>query len=270
MKRKIAIGRFSNETRYGKTLLVDQNLDPLGKQASDILAARLVESGKFLVFERGEADRVKQEQQLSGGAGSLIGVDTLIIGSVTEFGRSTGGEKGWLHKTKVQLAHAKVDVRLVDVRTGQMFFSASGSGEATTESGETLGFGSRADYDATLNDKAIGAAIANLMNSVLTKLQERQWRTDILKVAGNVVYISGGARQGLRSNDELVVYRAGEVIKSQQTGFDIALPAAEVARLRIQSFFGDSEANEGAVAMLESGSLDASRLQGLYVAAGRP
>jgi len=32
-KRKIAIGRFTNETRYGRTFLRDGSSDPLGKQA---------------------------------------------------------------------------------------------------------------------------------------------------------------------------------------------------------------------------------------------
>ena len=43
-KRKIAIGRFSNETRYGRTFQVDADQDPLGKQASDMLMNRLVGS----------------------------------------------------------------------------------------------------------------------------------------------------------------------------------------------------------------------------------
>ena len=39
-KRKLAIGRFSNETRYGRTFQTDASLDPLGKQASDMLATK--------------------------------------------------------------------------------------------------------------------------------------------------------------------------------------------------------------------------------------
>ena len=34
LKRKIAIGRFSNESRYGAGLFVDQQNDRIGKQAS--------------------------------------------------------------------------------------------------------------------------------------------------------------------------------------------------------------------------------------------
>src|SRR5262249_7722430 len=101
LKRKVAIGRFTNETRYGKTFQVDPNLDPLGKQASDMLATRLVESQKFLVFERPDLDKVKAEQSLLRKS-NLIGVDALILGSVTEFGRSTTGKSGFLSATKIQ------------------------------------------------------------------------------------------------------------------------------------------------------------------------
>ncbi|MBP0594285.1 hypothetical protein J8I87_32390 [Paraburkholderia sp. LEh10] len=89
VKRKVAIGRFSNETRYGRTFVTDANLDPLGKQASDILASRLAASKQFLVFERPDI-AVAAEQSLSRDAG-LIGVDALILGSVTEFGRKADG-----------------------------------------------------------------------------------------------------------------------------------------------------------------------------------
>ena len=45
LKKKVAIARFSNETRSGQSFLVDDNNDRIGKQASDILSARLAETG---------------------------------------------------------------------------------------------------------------------------------------------------------------------------------------------------------------------------------
>jgi curli biogenesis system outer membrane secretion channel CsgG len=264
LKQKVAIGRFSNETRYGRTFVRDEAGDPLGKQASDMLAARLVESGAFLVFERPDLNRLQQEQQILGQA-NLIGVDTLILGSITEFGRSTTGESGFLSSTKRQTAHAKVEIRLADARTGQVFFSAAGSGEATNEAGEVAGFGARAAYDATLNDKAIGAAVSEVINSLVTKLQERPWRTDILKIQGGTVYISGGARQGLKVGDELAVMRAGETVKSAQTGFAIPLPPAEIGTIRVTQLFGDSETTEGAVAEIVTGQIAGVPPGGLFV-----
>ena len=38
IKRKVAIGRFSNETQYAKGLFYDKKNDPMGKQALDILS----------------------------------------------------------------------------------------------------------------------------------------------------------------------------------------------------------------------------------------
>ncbi|TNC95863.1 MAG: hypothetical protein FD121_1284 [Gallionellaceae bacterium] len=252
LKRKVAIGRFTNETNYGKTFQVDENSDPLGKQASDMLASRLVASNKFLVFERQDASKIKAEQAILK-EGELIGVDALILGSVTEFGRGTTGKSGFLSATKIQTARAKVEVRLVDARTGYSFFSASGTGEASTQSGEVAGYGSKADYDGSLNDRAIGAAISDLQVALMTKLQERPWRTDILKVSGNQLIISGGQRQGIKVGDHLSVMTQGETVKSGQTGFSITLPPTEIGKAKVISSFGDNESNEGSIAELVSG-----------------
>jgi curli biogenesis system outer membrane secretion channel CsgG len=264
LKRKVAIGRFTNETRYGKTFQVDANNDPLGKQASDMLSTRLVASQNFLVFERPDLDKVAAEQSISRASG-LVGVDALIIGSVTEFGRSTTGKSGFLSATKVQTAHAKVEIRMVDVRTGYVFFTASGAGDASTESGEIAGFGSKADYDASLNDRAIGAAISDVQSALVSKLDERPWRTVILKVDGRQLFISGGARQGLKAGDSLAVLQQGQQVKSDQTGFDITLPPKRVGQVRVVSFFGDNETNEGSVAEIVSGDFTDAQKGGLYI-----
>ena len=264
LKRKIAIGRFTNETLYGRTFLVDANHDPLGKQAADMLATGLVQSQKFLVFERPDINLIKKEQVGLTGR-NLIGVDTLILGSITQFGRSTTGKSGFLSATKVQTARAKVEIRLVDVRTGYVFYTATGVGEASTESGEIAGFGSKAAYDGTLNDRAIAAAISDVLSTVISTLQGRPWRTDILKVEGSQVYISGGPHQGLKVGDRLAVLRAGQTIRSKQTGFNITLPPKKIGDLEIVSFFGDDETNEGSIASVVSGTITEGDRQNLYV-----
>jgi len=265
LKRKVAVGRFTNETRYGRSLLRDYQGDPLGKQALDILSAQLVATGRFLVFERPDLNRIESEQRIAGSS-NLVGVDALILGSITEFGRSTTGQSGFLSSTKKQLARAKVDIRLADVHNGLLFFSTTGSGEATTEAGEVAGFGSRAGYDATLNDKALTAAISETVNQLVTKLEARPWRTAILKVSGNDVYISGGSRQGLRVGDELALMVEGERMKSPQTGLEITLPGREIGRLRVVSFFGTDETNEGSLTRMVQGALGKTRLSQIYVA----
>ncbi len=264
-KTKVAIARFSNETNYGRSLLNDADLDRIGKQASDMLASRLILSKLFVVLERPDLAKLQREQEFIGNV-ALVGADTLIMGSVTEFGRSVGGKSGFLSSTKVQLARAKVDVRLVDARTGHAYFSAMGAGEASTEVGEVAGFGSRSEYDATLNDRAISAAISDVIDRLINTLADRPWRTDILDMQGGQVFVSGGKNQGLRVGDSLVVMLSGALVKSQQSGFDVALPPKQVATLKVASLFGDTETNEGAACEVTSGTIDKAQLKKLFVA----
>lgn len=263
-KRKVAIARFTNESNYGRALMSEQDYDRIGTQASDMLASKLIKSNNFIVIERGDPAKLQREQAISGES-RLIGVDSLIVGSVTEFGRSIGGKTGFLSSTKMQTARAKVEVRLVNVKTGQAFFSAAGAGEANTESGEIAGFGSYADYDATLNDRAISAAISDMIDKLVSSLDDRQWKTDILEVQSGQVFISGGLKQGLKLGDVLQVMEQGATIKSKQTGFDINLPPKRIAEIRVISFFGDNENNEGAVCEVISGMVDPVRLGKIYV-----
>ncbi|QVM84146.1 MULTISPECIES: CsgG/HfaB family protein [Novosphingobium] len=268
LKRKIAIGRFTNETRYGQTLLRDSNLDPLGKQAADILAAYLVQSGDFLVFERGDMSQIASEQKRLGeGDQSMVGVDTLIIGSIVEFGRSEDGKRGFLNRERTQRAHAKVAIRLVDVRTGLAFHSATGSGEATTETKTTLGMGSTARFDGSLTDKALSVAIEDVLEELSNTIQAREWRTDILAIEDGQVFVSGGPSQGLQSGAQLKVMKAGRSVKSRQTGLDIQLPSTEVAQLQVVSHFGSGELGEGSIAKVVSGSVVGLDDEQIYVVA---
>ena len=100
LKRKIALGRISNETNYGQSLLRDRAGDPLGKQVTDLLSKALTESGAYLVFERPDISRLQSESQITGNKLNLVGVDALIIGSLTEFGRKTVGQTGFASSSK--------------------------------------------------------------------------------------------------------------------------------------------------------------------------
>lgn len=262
-KRKVAIIRFTNETNYGRSLMTDREYDSIGKQASDMLASRLIKSNSFLVFERTDLRKLMQEQAISGGG--LIGVDTAIIGSVTEFGRSVTGKSGFMSSTKNQTARAKVDIRLIDIKTGQAFFSVTGTGEANTESGEIAGYGSRAEYDATLNDRAIAAAITDVIDKLISTLEEKTWSTDILEAQDGQIFISGGVRQGLKVGDILRVMTFGQKVKSKQSGMEITLPGKQVATIRVISFFGDNENNEGSVCEVVNGKIDPVSAKNLSV-----
>ena len=115
LKRKVAIGRFSNETQYAKGAFYDKDNDPLGKQASDILGTKLAASGKFLLLERQDLDKIMDELKISGSDYQKIGADYLIIGSITEFGRKNIGDANVFSMQKNQIVQASVSIRLVDI-----------------------------------------------------------------------------------------------------------------------------------------------------------
>lgn len=267
LKRKIALGRITNETAYGRSLLRDRHDDPLGKQVTDMLSKALTESGHFLVFERPDLGRVKEEAALTGAKLNLVGVDVLIVGSLTEFGRKTIGETGFFSQTKRQVAYAKVDLRLVDTTNAQVVFATSGAAESSTESASVAGFGSQAAYDATLNDTAIRNAVAAGVSRLVNELSSRPWSTAILKLDAGNIFVSGGKTQGLRPGMQLSVETRGEKVKSPQTGMEITLPGRQIASVEIKSLFGDNETNEGAVAALASGSLQGYRIEDLILVA---
>lgn len=202
---------------------------------------------------------------MTGGKASIPPPGALIIGSVTEFGRSIGGKHGFMSTTKVQTARAKVETRLVDVKTGQAFFSVSGVGEASTETGTIAGYGSRAEYDATLNDRAISAAISDMLDKLVSTFGERPWKTDILEIQNGLIFISGGQRQGIKIGDLLQIMEQGATVKSKQSGFAINLPAKKVAEIRVTSFFGDNENNEGSICEISSGNVGTLKLGEIYV-----
>lgn len=265
LKRKVALGRVTNETLYGQSLLRDSKDDPLGKQVSDQLSKALTESGAYLVLERPDIGRLKDESALTGAKLNLVGVDALIMGSLTEFGRKTVGQTGFVSDSKKQVAFAKVDLRVVDASTGLVFFATSGAGEASTESAATFGFGSKAAYDGTLNDTAIRQAVSEVVNRLSNEMSSRPWQTYLLSADGGRLYVAGGKSQGLRPGMLFAVQTVGEKVKSPQTGFDITLPGRRVAEIRIDSLFGETETAEGSIASVVSGSIQGFRPDQLVV-----
>ncbi|MCF8378815.1 MAG: CsgG/HfaB family protein [Bacteroidales bacterium] len=259
LKRKVAIARFSNETKYGKSIFYDKENDPLGKQAMDILTAKLASTGKFMLFERSDLDKIMEEMNLGGNNDSVvINADYLIIGSVSEFGRNVEGDVGVVSRTKTQTARATVNIRLVDVYSGQIIYSEEGTGEATSEAKQVMGVGGQAGYNETLNDRAISAAISKLVNDIIQNLLDKPWRSYILDMEDGNIIISGGESQGLTTNKVLAVIEKGKKVKNPQTNMYIELPGREVGRIRVLSMFGDNELNEVSICVAESGTIPTS------------
>ncbi|WP_423129762.1 CsgG/HfaB family protein [Gaoshiqia sp. Z1-71] len=267
LKRKVAIGRFSNETQYAKSVFYDKENDPMGKQAGDILSTRLAASDKFLLIERQDYDKIVSELNTSGGISQNIGADYLIIGSITEYGRKNIGTQKVFSSSKEQIVEAGVSVRLVDVSTGIIIYSGEAKGEATAEDKRVMGFGQSADFDATLSDKAISAAISKLVENIINSCMDKPWKAYILSVEDGTYIISGGKSQGIKDGDTFTIIERGKLVKNPQTGLNIELPGKTAGTIRIDQTMGSTPEDEISFASLVDGTIDPTALDKYYIVA---
>ena len=152
-KRRVAVLPFE----YGAVSSQVGTVD-VGKGIVSLIITRLVNDGTYSVCERQVMDQILKEQNLSTSdrahpataakIGKLLGVDAIIVGTVTQFGfenHSTnvgaglsaassyipyvGGLGGFggltVHKQKVKVA---IDARLVDINTGEILGAVNGGG----------------------------------------------------------------------------------------------------------------------------------------------
>lgn len=266
IKRKVAIGRFSNETQYAKGIFYDKENDPMGKQALDILSAKLAASGKFLLLERSDLASLLEEAKKSDNGLATIGADYMIIGSITEFGRKNVGKSGVFSSTKSQIVEAAVAIRLVDVSTGLIIYSDEGKGMAELTTRTTMGVGGKADYDATLSDKAISEAIGQLVENIINKCTDKPWRTFFLSYDSDAQLIAGGASQGIKVGDVFAVKTKGKKVKNPQTGVMIELPGKQIGIVTVSQTSGDTPETEYSfVTFSGESAIDANKLMDYYI-----
>jgi curli biogenesis system outer membrane secretion channel CsgG len=262
IKRKVAIGRFSNETQYAKGLFYDKENDPMRKQALDILSSKLAASEKFILLERDDLDVLVAE---AGEGMNKIGADYIILGSITEFGRKAEGQQKVFSSTKTQTVEAGVSIRLVEAATGLIIYSDEAKGYAETTSKQTMGVGGTAGFDATLSDKAISAALSQLVENIINKCMDKPWRSYILSIEDGSYVISGGASQGLATGDTFNVYKKGKTVKNPQTGLNIELPGQKLGTVTVQTSYGDTPESEISFCTYSGEALDAENLSNYYI-----
>ena len=96
-KKRVAVFDFEYATvQSSSAAIFGTNVD-VGKGIADLMVDNLVRSGVYSVIERKALDKVLAEQNFSNSnradattaakLGKVLGVDAIIIGSVTEFGR---------------------------------------------------------------------------------------------------------------------------------------------------------------------------------------
>ena len=262
LKRKVAIGRFTNETQYAKGIFYDRENDPIRKQALDILSAKLGASGKFILLERDGLEELLAE---AGEGMQKIGADYIILGSITKFGRKVEGDQRVFSQTKTQTVEAGVSIRLVDVSSGLIIYTDEASGFAETSSKQTLGLGGSAGYDATLSDKAISAALSQLVENIINKCMDKPWRGYLLSIDDGNYIISGGASQGIEAGTTFGLYKKGKMVTNPQTGIKIELPGTKVGTLTVIMSMGDTPESEISFCSYSGNPIAADKLDEYYI-----
>jgi curli biogenesis system outer membrane secretion channel CsgG len=288
-KKRVAVFDFDYATvRTNSAALFGSDVD-VGKGISDLLVTYLVRDGTYSVIERKAMDRILNEQNFSNSdranptsaarLGKLLGVDAIIVGSITQFGNDTkntniGGGGGGLggfglggFGHKKSKAIVGIDARIVDIDTAEILGVAEGRGESSRESTSLLGgggnwhgfgggavdFGS-SDFQNTIIGEAVKASVSQMSTELIadnTKLQTRSITVSGLVAAvdhGQLV-LNVGSRAGLKVGDQLSVERVTREIKDPVTGKVIRRMASSVGTVRVTDVDDDS-----AVAVPVSGS----------------
>jgi len=173
----LVVGKFHNRSTYLRGIFSD-GVDRLGSQSKTILKTHLQETNRFVVVDRANMDEIAREAEIRGDELALKGAQIVLTGDVTEFGRKTTGDVqlfGILGAGKTQVAYAKVTLNVVDVRTSEIVYSATGAGEYDLSNRQVLGTGGAAGYDSTLNGKVLDLAIREAVQRLVDGLQAGQW-----------------------------------------------------------------------------------------------
>ena len=194
-----------------------------------------------------------------------IGADYIILGSITEYGRKAEGQQKVFSSTKTQTVEAGVSIRLVETATGLIIYSDEAKGFAETTTKQTMGVGGTAGFDATLSDKAISAALSQLVENIINKCMDKPWRSYILSVDDGSYIISGGASQGLAAGDTFNVYKKGKVVKNPQTGLNIELPGQKIGTMSVLTSYGETPENEISFCSYSGDAIDLEKLGDYYI-----
>jgi len=258
-KKRVAVMDFEYGTVHSNVAAIFGTDVDIGKGINDMLVDRLVNDGKYSVIERKALDKLIAEQNFSNSdradpmsaakIGKLLGVNAIIIGSITQFGRDDksttvgGGGIGRRFgfggggvKQSDAKAVVQITARLIDVNTGEILASAQALGQSK-RSGTALGGvggGSggagggvfdmhSSNFGSTIIGEATNAAVTDLagkLDADADKLPTVAIVIDgmVADVSGNTLILNVGKNNGVQVGDVLKVSRTGKEIKDPATG----------------------------------------------------
>jgi len=273
---RVAIVDFEYATVYSNvSAIFGTNVD-VGKGITDLLVTYLVKDGSYSVIERKALDKILAEQNFSNSdradansaakIGKMLGVDAIIVGSITQFGNDTkntgiGGVGAGLGKVgiggfgqKQSKAVVGINARLVNVDTGEIMAVAEGKGESKRTStsltgggGSWGGFGAGAvnfgasDFQQTIIGEAVKLAVEKMSTEVIgsrSRVEVRHTAAVVVTglvaaVAGNQIVLNVGGKAGVKVGDTFSVERVSQEIKDPATGKVIRKLSTSVGVIKV-------------------------------------
>ena len=277
-KRRVAVMDFDYGTVMTSVQAVFGSNQDVGRGIADLLVNQLVNDGAYRVIERKQLDKILQEQNFSNSnradtataakIGKVAGVNAIITGSITQFGRDDkhyGGAGGGGHwggygigglGVKKDKAVVEVTARLIDVNTGEILASVTGHGESQRSGASMLGGGGgwngagggafdmgSSNFGQTILGEAVKAAVTQaatgLDQKAATLPQEAAPVVEInglvADATGNDIVINVGTSAGVHVGDKLSITRVSRVIKDPATGKPIRSIESPVGTIVITS-----------------------------------
>jgi len=266
LKKRVAVFNFENKSKGGWHWWDGRGC---GDGMTDMLTTELVQSGKYIVIERSELDKIIQEQRLgqtglvtsesAAQGGKLLGVELAIVGAVTEYGMAKGSTgvrvKGIGVGVKSQKATVAVDVRMISTTTGEILAADNVRKESTSRglrlSTPRGGFDNRKAFDTSVVGKATRSCIENIMDVVEKQMSKLPWEGKIILVQGTKLYIKPGSDGGIKAGDVFTIYAAGQELKDPDTGLVLGTTESKIGTIQVNSFLPNGKA---AIASIVSGS----------------
>jgi curli biogenesis system outer membrane secretion channel CsgG len=259
-KKRVAVLNFDYGTVRSTVATIFGTDQDVGKGISDLLVQKLVENGKYSVIERNALDKVLGEQNFANSdrvdpssaakIGRILGVDAVIMGSITRFGRddkntSFGGGALGNYGSKMGIggigkhdakAVVAVSARLVDTNTAEILAAVTGTGESSRKGTSLLGAGAGggnaagAGYDMSSKnfaDTILGEAVSKAVDSMGQQLDEKASALPTRKIEvnglvadvnGSTLVLNVGSSAGVKVGDTLDISRPIKTVKDPTTG----------------------------------------------------
>lgn len=250
-KKRVAVLSFDDAAVESSAAAALGTSQDVGAGLADVLVKELLKSGTYSIIERRAIDEVLKEQNFSNSSradpktaaaiGRLLGVDAIIIGSVTQFGleesavalgsgslgRITRGVLGAGKRVNTK-ATVGMTARMVDTSTGEILTAASGSGESSKASVAASGYatGNLDMTSSSFQDTMLGEAVNRAAQLVAANLNEfgsklAAARVDysgvVADVSGDTLILNVGRLKGVQVGDTVEISRAGRTILDPQT-----------------------------------------------------